>query len=90
MCGHPVNDADRIDKTLSTFPEANIALGTQYKNMNFRTYSDLIAHLLVEEKQQVVALHNARKRPTGSDRPSHRPESHYGHFNKGRRGSIRG
>lgn len=55
MCGHLVNDKDRIDKTLSTFPEASIALGTQYRNMNFTNYSDLIAHLLVEEKQQVVA-----------------------------------
>lgn len=69
MCGHPINDIDQIDKMLSTFPKANIALGTQYQNMNFTTYSDLVAHLLVKEKQQIVALHNARKRLAGSNPP---------------------
>lgn len=90
MFGHPVNDADKIDKTLSTFYEANIALVTQYRNMNFTTYFDLIAHLLVEEEQQIVALHNARKCPARIDPPPHRLETHYGHTYERRRGNLRG
>lgn len=95
MCGHPVPDADKIEKTLSTFPESNIALGTQYRNMRFEEYSDLIAHLLVEEKHQVVALQNARKRPAGSAPPPQKPEANYntrdGQFRNQRgRGNPRG
>lgn len=90
MCGHPINNQDRIDKTLTTFPEANIALGTQYRNMNFTAYSDLMAHLLKEEKQQIVALHNARRRPAGTVPIPHRPETNYNTYNDGRRGNFRG
>jgi gag-polypeptide of LTR copia-type/Zinc knuckle len=90
MCGHPVPDADKIDKTLSTFPEANIALGTQYRNMRFTVYFDLIAHLLVEEKQQIVALQNARKRPAGSAPPPQKPETNYSIRNQRGRGRSRG
>lgn len=90
MCGHPVSDTDRIDKTLSTFPEANIALGTQYRNMHFMTYSDLIAHLLVEEKQQIVALHNVRKRQAGSTPPPHKLDANYNNYIDKRRGNMRG
>jgi hypothetical protein len=81
MCGHPVTKGDKIDKTLSTFPESNIALGTQYRNMRFTLYSDLIAHLLVEEKQQIIALQNARKRPAGSAPIPNKPEINYTNTN---------
>ena len=33
LCGEPIDDAQMIEKTLSTFHAANIILAQQYRNM---------------------------------------------------------
>ena len=60
LYGQPINDAEQIEKTLSTLHPSNIVLSTQYRNMNFTQYSQLIAHMLVLEKQQMLLLENAK------------------------------
>ena len=52
-----------IKKTLSTFPPATSILSQQYRNMNFRTHSQLMSHLLLVEKHQQLLLRNAESRP---------------------------
>src|SRR5450759_4348982 len=76
LCGEPVSDADMVEKTLSTFHPSKIVLATQYRNMRFPQYSELISHLLVAERQQELLLHNARQRPPGTLPARNLPESH--------------
>jgi hypothetical protein len=76
LCGEPVSDADLMEKTLSTFHPSNILLSTQYRNMRFHQYSELISHLLVAEKQQELMLRNAKQRPPGTLPSGHLPENH--------------
>jgi hypothetical protein len=49
FCDQPVNDADKIEKTLSTFLPANRLLQQQYRCHNYVKYSDLIYDLLQAE-----------------------------------------
>jgi hypothetical protein len=76
LCGEPVSDSDLMEKTLSTFHPSNIVLSTQYRNMRFRQYSELISHLLVAEKQQEIILRNAKQRPPGTLPTGHLLENH--------------
>jgi hypothetical protein len=76
LCGEPVSDADLLEKTLSTFHPSNIVLSTQYRNMRFCQYSELISHLLLAEKQQELMLRNAKQRPPGTLPSGHLPENH--------------
>src|SRR5450759_1863925 len=66
ICGHPVTDEEQIEKTLSTFHSTNLVISTQYRNMRFTKYSELIAHMLVAEKHQLLLLQNTRARPPGT------------------------
>lgn len=76
LCGEPVSDGDLMEKTLSTFHPSNIILATQYRNMRFPQYSELISHLLVAERQQELLLHNAKQRPPGTLPSGNLLESH--------------
>jgi hypothetical protein len=69
ICGHPVPEDEMIEKTLSTFHAANIILASQYRNMAFRRYSELIAYMLLAEKHQILLLDNSKLRPAGSAPP---------------------
>ena len=56
MCGQHVNDDELIEKTLSTFAPATAILAQQYRNMRFEAHPQLMSHLLMAEKQQVLLL----------------------------------
>lgn len=89
ICGHPVNDAEQIERTLSTMHPTNAILAEQYRNMNFVEYSRLIAHMLLAEKHHILLLHNSKARPPGT-LPI--PETNYtdSRNSQGNRGGYRG
>jgi hypothetical protein len=63
LCGQTISEAELIEKNMSTFPPATSILSQQYRNMNFRTHSQLMSHLLLAEKHQQLLFGNAESRP---------------------------
>ncbi|KAK9053758.1 hypothetical protein SSX86_016835 [Deinandra increscens subsp. villosa] len=66
FCGHPVTEADMLEKTFSTFHASNIVLQQHYRLQNFKKYSELNVSLIVAEKNSELILKNHQARPTGS------------------------
>lgn len=95
VCGHPIPDEEKIEKTLLTFHATNLILASQYRNMRFTKYSELIAYMLLIEKHQLLLLDNSKTRPPGTAPLTQRQESHYNLPNDRRmnwhgRGNFRG
>jgi hypothetical protein len=67
LCGQTIDDAELIDKTLSTFPPAAALLAQQYRNMQFQTHAKLMSYLMSAEKQQQILLKNAEQRPSAKE-----------------------
>ncbi|XP_026447239.1 uncharacterized protein LOC113347780 [Papaver somniferum] len=61
-----ITDADLLEKTYSTFHASNILLQQQYRESQFKKYSDLISCLLVAEQNNELLLKNHQIHPTGS------------------------
>ena len=57
---------DMLKKTFTTFHASNVLLQQQYRERRFTKYSELIACLLVAEKNNELLLQNHQSRPTGS------------------------
>jgi hypothetical protein len=74
FCDQQVNDADKNEKTLSTFLPANRLLQQQYRHHNYVKYPDLIYHQLQAEKHDELLTKNHQMRPVGA---SPLPEIHY-------------
>ncbi|XP_047253188.1 uncharacterized protein LOC124887633 [Capsicum annuum] len=55
-----------IEKTLSTFHSSNMVLQQQYREMGFKTYSELIGHLLVAKQYNDLLIKNNETRPPGT------------------------
>lgn len=84
LCGHPVDDAELIEKTLSTFHVTNMTLSTHYRTLRFATYSELISHLLLAEKHDELLVKNSKIRPPGTMAPHTTQESHYNNYQHSR------
>ena len=54
-----------LEKTFTTFHASNVLLQQQYRERQFTKYSELIACLLVAEKNSELLLHNHQSRPIG-------------------------
>lgn len=65
LFGEPISEANQIEKTLSTFHPTNLILASQYRNMKFQMYSDLISYMLVTKKHQELLLKNSKVCPLG-------------------------
>ncbi|KAF3666861.1 putative OTU domain-containing protein-like [Capsicum annuum] len=66
LCGETVNDNDMMEKTLSTFHTSNVLLQQQYREKDFKKYTELSSHLLVDEQNNDLLMKNHENRPTGS------------------------
>ena len=65
LCGENITDEDMLEKTFTTFHASNVLLQQQYRERRFTKYSELIACLLVDEKNNELLLQNHKSRPTG-------------------------
>jgi hypothetical protein len=50
-CGKTIDDAEKIEKTLSTFSPAERILSMQHHQANYQVFDKLIAALLLQERQ---------------------------------------
>ncbi|CAM8981626.1 unnamed protein product [Rhodiola kirilowii] len=55
-----------LEKTFSTFHASNVTLQQQYRVRGFQRYSELIACLLIAEKNNELLIKNHQSHPTGS------------------------
>lgn len=65
-CGRKVDEAEKIEKTLTTFSPAERILSAQYRRMGHDTFDKLIATLLLDEKHGILLQrnHDERRLPT--------------------------
>ncbi|XP_057249392.1 uncharacterized protein LOC130590836 [Beta vulgaris subsp. vulgaris] len=61
-----ITDAEMLEKTYTTFHANNVVLQTQYREKEFKKYSELISCLLVAEQNNELLMKNHESRPTGS------------------------
>ncbi|XP_009798929.1 uncharacterized protein [Nicotiana sylvestris] len=99
LCGEVMNDEDLLEKTLTTFYASNMVLQQQYREREFKKYSELISCLLVAEQHNTLLLKNHEARPTGSaplseanmaarrDKSGKRQNNNHGHMNVHRYGN---
>lgn len=66
LCGENITDHDMLEKIFSTFPASSMLLQQQYREMRFKKYSELIAHLLFAEQHNDLLMKNHESRPIGS------------------------
>ena len=63
--GENITNEDMYEKTFSTFHPSNMLMQQQYRECNFKKYSELISCLLVAEQNNELLLKNHQSRPTG-------------------------
>ncbi|XP_047250128.1 uncharacterized protein LOC124885908 [Capsicum annuum] len=66
LCGESMTDHDMIEKILSTFHSSSMVLQQQYREMDFKKYSELIGHLLVAEQHNDLLIKNNKTWPPGT------------------------
>ncbi|CAM8915282.1 unnamed protein product [Rhodiola kirilowii] len=81
FCGDTKTDDEMREKTFSTFHASNVTMQQQYRVRGFQRYSELIACLLIVEKNNELLIKNRQSRPTGS-RPF--SEVHFANSNENR------
>ncbi|XP_048497916.2 uncharacterized protein LOC125496488 [Beta vulgaris subsp. vulgaris] len=93
LCGEKITDAEMLEKTYTTFHANNVVLQTQYREKEFKKYSELISCLLVAEQNNELLMKNHESRPTGSapfpeaNATSHNGKEKY-HANNSGRGDV--
>jgi len=55
-----------LEKTFSTFHSSNIVLQQQYRERNFKKYSELISCILVAEQNNELLMKNHKSHPRSS------------------------
>lgn len=81
LCGKPVPDEEKIDKTLSTFHADSLILQQQYRGFKFTTYHELMHVLFKAEEQNNLLLQNHLDRPVGA---APLPEANHNALGSGR------
>ncbi|XP_073128651.1 uncharacterized protein [Henckelia pumila] len=66
FCVLEVTEMEMLEKIFFTFHASNITLQQQYRVRGFMRYFELIACLLVAEKNNELLIRNHQSRPTGS------------------------
>ncbi|KAK9673139.1 hypothetical protein RND81_12G149000 [Saponaria officinalis] len=65
LCGETITESDLLEKTYSTFYASNMVLQQQYRERQFKTYSELISCLLVAEQNNELLMQNHQTHLTG-------------------------
>ncbi|XP_070023066.1 uncharacterized protein [Nicotiana sylvestris] len=93
LCEDIMNDENLLEKTLTTFHALNMVLQQQYRERDFKKYSELISCLLVAEQHNTLLLKNHEACPTESspfpeanmaarhDKSGKRQNNNHGHMN---------
>jgi hypothetical protein len=87
LCGEKIIDEDMLEKIFSTFHASNLLIQQQYRERDFKKYSELISCLLVAEQNNELLMKNHQSRPTGS---SPFPESNATAFSEANATSFKG
>ncbi|KAH0662143.1 hypothetical protein KY284_027074 [Solanum tuberosum] len=87
LCGENTTDHDMLEKTFSIFPTSSMLLQQQYREMEFKKYSELIHISFVVEQHNDLLMKNHESRPTGS---MSFPEVNTINFYQSKRGKGRG
>ncbi|XP_049394899.1 uncharacterized protein LOC125859246 [Solanum stenotomum] len=66
LCGEEVTEHDKLEKTYSTFPASSMLLQQQYREMDFKKYSELLSHVLIVVRHNDLLIKNHESRPVGS------------------------
>ncbi|XP_016572750.2 uncharacterized protein LOC107870648 [Capsicum annuum] len=82
FCGENITDHDILEKTFSTFPTSSMLLQQQYREMEFKKYSELIAHFLVAEQYNELLMRNHENGPHST---ALFPKVNVAHFHQTRR-----
>ncbi|XP_073138789.1 uncharacterized protein [Henckelia pumila] len=67
LCEEKITDDDLLEKTYSTFHASNVLLQQQYREKDFKKYSELISCLLVAQQNNELLMKNHEIRPTGAN-----------------------
>jgi len=82
LCCEKVTDVDMLEKTFSTFHASNMLLQQQYREKEFKKYSELISCLLVAEQNNELLMKNHEARPVGVAPFPEVNASQHNHFGK--------
>ncbi|XP_056854153.1 uncharacterized protein LOC130503551 [Raphanus sativus] len=66
LCGEKITDKQLLEKTYQTMSSSNMLLQQQYRQKGFKTYSALIACLLLAEQNNELLMKNNDLRPPGT------------------------
>ncbi|KAH0662320.1 hypothetical protein KY284_027251 [Solanum tuberosum] len=84
-----VTEHDKLGKTYSTFHASSMLLQQQYREMNFKKYSELLSHPLIAKQHNDLLMKNHESRPVGSMSFPEVNQADYHQRERGR-GSYRG
>ena len=82
-CDRKISEAEKIEKTLTTFHPSERILAMQYRRMNHDTFDKLVAVLLLDEKHGLLLQRNHdERRIPAADQSKQVPEVNYGEANR--------